>query len=42
MNFEGVVNIEGQLLTDLVDGSNVTELDASAVLRYSTQTLYGK
>ena len=40
--FDGLVNIEGQLLTDLVDGSNVTKMDAAAVLRYSTQTIYGK
>ncbi|XP_071797837.1 uncharacterized protein [Asterias amurensis] len=39
--FDGLVNIEGQLLTDLVDGSNVTKMDAAAVLRYSTQTIYG-
>ena len=40
--FDGFVNIEGQLLTDLVDERNVTKMDAAALLRYSTQTIYGK
>ncbi|XP_038063895.1 uncharacterized protein LOC119734461 [Patiria miniata] len=41
ITFQGGVNIEGELRTDLVDGVNVTELDNSAVLKHTTQTIYG-
>ena len=42
ITFQGQVNIDGQLHTDLVDGVNVTELNNTAVLKHTTQTIYGK
>ncbi|XP_022093540.1 uncharacterized protein LOC110980838 isoform X2 [Acanthaster planci] len=41
VTFQGQVKIDGQLRTDLVDGVNVTELDSSAVLKHTRQTIYG-